>query len=199
MPKRFYWDSCVFIDRISKKPSVIAILEEITDAAARGDVVIIASTLCIAECVKIKDSKDSWTVQQKLINDFFDNPWIELVQVDSMIAERAQDIARDHGVKPPDAIHIATAIARNADVMHSYDNSKAHSPLRQDGRIGNPPLAIKIPQRFDPQLNLALTDEPAGVPSPLERPTRRLLRKKDTDGATKLPATDPSRPSKTGP
>jgi hypothetical protein len=45
--KRFYWDSCVFIDRISRTHKVIAELEQITDAAARGEVIIIASTLCI--------------------------------------------------------------------------------------------------------------------------------------------------------
>jgi predicted nucleic acid-binding protein len=151
--KRIYWDSCVFIDRISRKPEKLAILEELTDNAHDGKIVIVASTLCIAETYKIGESGDSWTVQQGLINAFFQNPWIELHQVDSFIAEDAQEIAYLHKLKPPDAIHIATALRARVDLFHTYDGSKSHSPLRYDRQIKG--LPIIIPRPIDPQKPLA--------------------------------------------
>lgn len=157
--KRLYWDSCVFIDRIARTAGRIDALEQITDAATGGDIIIVASTLCIAECYKIKESLDSWSVQKKLINDFFDNPWIELVQVDSVVAEKAQEISRDFGIKPPDAIHIATAILRKAEEFQTYDGKKGHSPLKFDGLIGKPPLRIKVPQLIDRQQALEFKDD----------------------------------------
>ena len=190
MPKRFYWDSCVFIDRIARKASVIAELEQITDAAAKGDVVIIASTLCIAECFKIKESGDSLAVQRQLINDFFDNQWIELVQINSIIAEDAQEISRIHNIKPPDAIHIATAIRAMPIKCTRTTTASDILHLNSDGKIGNPPLEIVKPKLLDPQLLLNLSSD-AGEPAPIERPGRQLIRKSKEGGETA--ATKPAR------
>jgi hypothetical protein len=87
------------------------------------------------------------------------------VQVDSLIAENAQELSRIHKIKPPDAIHIATAIKRKADIMHSYDNAKPYSPLRFNGKIGNPPLEISKPKFLDPQLLLDLKADDARHPA----------------------------------
>lgn len=169
---RVYWDSCVFIDRIARHPDKIAVLEEISDAAHAGRITIIASTLCIAETCKIKDAGDAWHVTQRLILDFFENPWIEVVQLDSYVAELAQTIAHTHPLSSSDAVHVATAIIRRADVLMTYDGEKGkrksllkcHDKIlfQADGSVGTTALQIKLPFRIDPQKALEFpeaTDE----------------------------------------
>src|SRR5262249_2514454 len=121
--KRVYWDSCVFIDRLQRSPDKIVVLEELTDAARAAKLIIVASTLCIAETVKIGTGDAGSKSQSESIFKFFENPWIELVQVDFEIAKLAHEISRDYGVKPADAIHVATAIKAKVEVLHTYDGS----------------------------------------------------------------------------
>jgi hypothetical protein len=49
-----YWDSCVFIDRIeAKNLDRIDTLRAMTDAAERGERMIVTSALAMAEVVKL--------------------------------------------------------------------------------------------------------------------------------------------------
>lgn len=53
--KLLYWDSVVFIDRIEQTPGRIHRLRPITNAALRGEVVIVTSALTMVEVVKLKN------------------------------------------------------------------------------------------------------------------------------------------------
>ncbi|MCH7750719.1 MAG: PIN domain-containing protein, partial [Planctomycetes bacterium] len=73
---------------------------------------------------------------------FFDNDYIHLIRVDRKLATEAAKIARAHRVKPPDAIHLATALLRDCQIIHTYDDKKL---LKLDGKVGEPPLTIIEP------------------------------------------------------
>jgi predicted nucleic acid-binding protein len=55
-------------------------------------------------------------------------------------------------LKPKDAIHVASAISQQLDVLHSYDTDL----LALDGQLGTPPLRICQPGEDDPPPPLAL-------------------------------------------
>lgn len=55
------------------------------------------------------------------IRQMFDWKWIRLVQVTPAIAHRSVEIARAHNMKPGDAIHVATALNRECEVIHRWD------------------------------------------------------------------------------
>ena len=95
----------------------------ILHAAERGDLTIVASTFVIAELVHSPGRPELVTPEQDAaIERRFLNDWTELVELDAVIAARARRIAREHGLKPADAVHIATALQADADVFLSWDD-----------------------------------------------------------------------------
>ena len=79
----------------------------VIQAAKKGTLEILTSTFCLAEVCKVPADKKG--TSDKLA-DYFENDYILLTNVDRVVAERARDLMVSHtGLKPPDAIHLATA------------------------------------------------------------------------------------------
>ena len=98
----------------------------------------------VKESCDSPNSKLSKTDAAK-IRDFFENDFVTIRNVDRLIAERAGEFVREHNLKPPDAIHAATALSFKCDCLHTYDKKL----LRLDGKIGWPTLSIKAPSHPD--------------------------------------------------
>jgi hypothetical protein len=58
-----------------------------------------------------------------LIADYFESDYILLVNVDRSVGERARVLMTSGfaGLKPPDAIHLATAAISGVEEMHTFD------------------------------------------------------------------------------
>jgi predicted nucleic acid-binding protein len=144
-PGVIYWDSCVFLSAIQQTAGRYQTLKAILDFAAADGVVIVTSALTIAEVVKIdcgnaqsaQMTKDATTIRQ-----FFENDYLAIKNVDRGVAERASEIVREHGIKPPDAIHVATALVSRCDHLETYDERL----IRLDGKVGWPTLRISVPR-----------------------------------------------------
>ena len=146
---RIYWDSCVFIDSLQQTPGRYDVLREIVESAKRKETEIVTSAFSIAEVVAITDDRPVSPTDVQKIKDFFENEYIKLRQLDRQTVELAADIGRTHSIKPPDAVHIATALLAKCRELQTYDGlGKPASKKRMlfyDGKIGSPTLAIKIP------------------------------------------------------
>ncbi|HEX5010279.1 MAG TPA: type II toxin-antitoxin system VapC family toxin [Planctomycetota bacterium] len=152
---RVYFDSCVFIDAIQETPGRIDHIRQIIEAAKRDELRVFASTLAIAEVAKPDKATTAPTEEQlRLIHDFFENDYLARVQVDTPVARLAARIVRDHSVKPPDAIHLATALRARVDNFYTYDDGNGRAGcglLRLNGAVsydGSPALRIVTPQDF---------------------------------------------------
>lgn len=55
------------------------------------------------------------------IKGMFAWDYVHLIQVTPAIAHHASDLSRDSGLKPADAIHTASALARKCGSLHRYD------------------------------------------------------------------------------
>jgi len=141
---KYYWDSCAFISRIQGNPDRIKMLEHFTDKAAEGEIQIVTSSLTVAEVCFInrEGSLDEKLRDIDTISRFFDNDYIYIVQVSRQISTEAAKIGVQHKVKPPDAIHLATALHSDCQVVHTYDATRL---LKLDGKVGIPPLTICKP------------------------------------------------------
>jgi hypothetical protein len=64
-----------------------------------------------------------------------------------MIAERANRISRDTGIKPLDAVHVATGIIAGCDVFYTYDGKKKSKRglLQYNGEPWLHPMRIEQP------------------------------------------------------
>ena len=130
-PRRVYWDACVWIALIQKEKIRHEgnILEDremmcrtVVESAKRGGIEILTSALSLAEVCKDPAIKNQ---QADTISDYFENDYILLVNVDRFVGERARILMMGGfaGLKPPDAIHIATAAISGVEEMHIFDQT----------------------------------------------------------------------------
>ncbi|HEV3482987.1 MAG TPA: type II toxin-antitoxin system VapC family toxin [Candidatus Acidoferrales bacterium] len=148
-----YWESSVFIDLIERTAERIQTLDAIVASAEKGEVRIVTSAFTLTEVSKLNNLGLLPEWKEKLIVKFFENDWIVVRNVDRITAEHARPIIRHHALKPPDALHVATALLAKVDVLHTYDGDHL---LPLDRKIGVPALRIEQPNwEFQQTLDLA--------------------------------------------
>jgi predicted nucleic acid-binding protein len=129
--KRVYWDACIWIALIQKEKIPLPsggiedreqMCRSVIEAAKKGRLEIATSTLCLAEVCKHLDLRAATPADK--IAEFFEHDYILLVNVDRYVGELARELML-HGhskLKPPDAIHLATAaITQGIEQMHTFD------------------------------------------------------------------------------
>jgi predicted nucleic acid-binding protein len=121
-PIRRYWDSTNFISLIAEdEPARADICQRVLEDAEQGNCRIIISALTIAEVIKPKGQPVLAEDAETTISNFFLHEYISVYDLTRAIAEDARKLARQHGLKPNDAIHLATAIAARVDVFETFN------------------------------------------------------------------------------
>jgi len=157
-----YWDSCIFLDALQQTPEWRSVLAAILTAARAGDVRIVTSALTLAE-VAHGGNAAGGPADETTIRGLFQNPYIIVRDLDRETATQARRIVREHGLKPPDAVHVATALAAGVSVLQTRDGSgRKRGLLDRTGRIGNPPLSIEVPSWSEQPRLLAMPEGPTG-------------------------------------
>lgn len=111
----------------------------LTDAK-EGATHAITSALTIAEVIKLNGEAGYLPEStHETIKRFFQHPWIYVVSVDRRVASQARRIAPQLSLKPPDAIHLATAQLYSAERFFTFDTHF----LRLSGQV--PPIDITEP------------------------------------------------------
>jgi predicted nucleic acid-binding protein len=110
-------------------------------AAEAGEVLIVTSSLTIAEVVKLKRATPIPRESAELVRAFFRRSYIIIRELDRFLAERAQEVVWDYGVEPKDAVHVATALATEVVQLDTFDARL----IAKSGTIGSPPLRIGRP------------------------------------------------------
>lgn len=128
--KRYSWDSCSWIAQIWDEKVDIegdgienrgALCRAVIEGAAKGGSEICTSALSLAEVSKHPSSNQREGADK--IKAFFENDYIVVVPLDRRVGELARDLMQRGyaGLKPPDAVHLASAAIVNADEMHTFD------------------------------------------------------------------------------
>lgn len=147
MPSKIYWDSCCFIGLLQDEKDKAPALADLCQKAAADELVIVTSALTIAEVCKLPGTALQPDDQAKKILEFFENPYVVVRALDRLIGERANTIARQQGIKPPDAVHLATGILAGCEVFYTYDGKKGKNPglLKHNGAAWVQPMRIEQP------------------------------------------------------
>jgi predicted nucleic acid-binding protein len=150
--ERIYWDSCVPLSYVNGTPDRTPVIDELLRHARRGEVELITSVLSITEVAFAASEQADGDLSEE-VEDRIDSLWtpdspIELVEFHDLIARDARGLIR-RGVqqkwgklKPPDAIHLATANRVGVDRFHTYDDRL----LRWDGVLGFPVTRPEVAQ-----------------------------------------------------
>lgn len=144
----FYWDSCVFLAYLNGEPNrditIYNALKEITDRNQK----IFTSTISIVEASHKNSEKNQNALDpdaMDILNKFWNNKSIIVVELNPIIAHSARNMIRDgltkkYSLKPKDAVHIATAKFLNTYLkniileFHTYDGKLE----KYDGLLGIP-------------------------------------------------------------
>lgn len=122
-----YWDSCAWLGLLNGEPDKRRELEIVYNIARSGECDIFTSTFTQVEVYRYDYEHNTprpWTDDnKKKIEQFFLQPFIELVPLDQEIGRLAREIYRaTPGLsKRQDAIHLASALRWSVDALHTYD------------------------------------------------------------------------------
>jgi predicted nucleic acid-binding protein len=127
-----YCDSCVFLAYFNGEIGRVDVLESLfTQIKQDKTKKLITSVLTIAEVTHTSREKKTQKLQIGIENrlDAFwaDDDLLELTEVNEWIAREARRLLRlaiteGFGLKPPDAIHLATAQLVKAEKLITYDD-----------------------------------------------------------------------------
>jgi predicted nucleic acid-binding protein len=153
---RHYWDSRAFLGWLKQEPGKVGKCRPVIEEAERGKLVIVTSSLTLAEVLWLKGKDPIPKEDRRKVRQFFEHSWIILYDLDRKIAEASQDVVWDYGVKPKDAVHVATAIDAKVTCLETFDGPL----IAKSGAIGTPPLTIHEPgTSLPPTLEAGLADD----------------------------------------
>ncbi|MGC9259810.1 MAG: type II toxin-antitoxin system VapC family toxin [Phycisphaerae bacterium] len=144
-------DSCVVIDILEGEKVKNPWIVHLTRDAQAGKIRLMASAFAACEVSHIADRADD----RKEIIAFFRRPDIDVFPLDIRLADYVREIiGLAAGLKPADAIHVATAVLHNATVLLTRDaggGRRGKSVLALDGLPlpRGKRLRIMTPQHFD--------------------------------------------------
>jgi predicted nucleic acid-binding protein len=145
-----YWDTCAFLGFLKQEPDKIVQCRAGIQQAQEGKLVIITSTLTLAETLYlIKGERPISSETREKVRKFFENDFILFAELDRRIGELAQDVVWDHQISPKDAVHVATALAVGERIpikqLDTFDDPLIESAKSIDGiKVGRPNFQIDL-------------------------------------------------------
>jgi predicted nucleic acid-binding protein len=138
-----YWDSVCFLAYFQEERDRVDSCEAVLEEAEKGQVLIVTCALTLAEVLALRGAKrlaPSQAMKTKVVQ-FFENEYVAVQNVTRQVAELARDLVWDSGIKPKDAVHVATAIVAETPIFETYDGPL----IKKSGKVGAPPLIIRAP------------------------------------------------------
>jgi len=136
-----YWDSDAFLGWLQAEPGKVELCAGTLKRADQGEVVIFTSALTIAEVLWMRGAPAIPQEKAEIVRKFFRRSYFRIRNVTRAIAESAQDLVWTQGIRPKDAIHVATALDAGTTVLETFDDQL----LKKTGTIGAPALIIRQP------------------------------------------------------
>jgi predicted nucleic acid-binding protein len=156
-PEKRYWDSCCFIGYLANEQDKAAECESVLREAEAGRITIVTSAFTLTEVLRMKDRPPLPEADEARIDAAFYQSYIVLRQVDRRAGELARRVVWRYGIRPKDAIHVATALLSDVDHMDTTDkNLIKASAIKVEGFE---PLTVRWPMVAQGQLDLSGTSD----------------------------------------
>ena len=122
-----YWDSCAWLGLINAEPEKVRALEYVYESARRGDFIIWTSTIAYVEVFRIASEVNAprpyGDEGLDKIKEVLEQSFIERIPFDVEIGRKARGLRRAHALTVGDAMHLASALVRNINPLHTWDDS----------------------------------------------------------------------------
>lgn len=124
-----YWDTCVWLELLDGSSDRRAQVEALFISARAGGFRIYTSAVTLFETQRLSPENPGKGVLSDQAKSKIDALWeercITVVEVTRQIALQARDIVRSGVIrgKPPDAIHIASALRVGVRELHTFDKT----------------------------------------------------------------------------
>jgi predicted nucleic acid-binding protein len=119
--KRVYFDANVFIYAVEQSPEHAAFLDELFTLLEAGEIVAVTSELTLAEVLAKPLEAQRPDLAQLYEAMIAPSDWLTVVPVERIVLVEAARLRVPLGLKLPDAIHVASAVAARCDVLLSND------------------------------------------------------------------------------
>jgi predicted nucleic acid-binding protein len=153
--RKFYWDSCAWLGLINEEADKLDACRHVIDLARNGHAEIWTSTYTLAEVFKRKCENVQTGLDEAndyIFEEFLEQDFVIYAQVDADVGRLARRLLRKHAElkKPPDAVHLATAILYNCDEFHTTDEDNLLPLNGRIIRLDRQPLVICRPPEPPP-------------------------------------------------
>src|SRR5713101_5737809 len=109
-----YWDSDAYLAWLQAEQGKADLCAGTLKRADLGEVIIFTSALTIAEVLWMRGAPTIPHEKAEIVRKFFRRSYFRVRNVTRTVAESAQDLVWMQGIKPKDAIHVATALDARA-------------------------------------------------------------------------------------
>lgn len=157
-PRRVYLDANVFIAYLANEPGRGPVVASLFEDAKRGRIELLTSVLTVTEVAFVASEQTSSNPNAE--EDAIAKLWVpespvKLTDISMRVAERAREIVRVtnrsgiRGVKPPDAIHLASAEVHGCQDFFTYEGETTRDQWERWVE-----LTVSEPYTENPQLDL---------------------------------------------
>lgn len=152
-PEFVYWDACVVQSYLEKTSGRWPTLESLLRASYEPTqpLQLVTSPWTIAEVAYLGAiEKDYERPEAYLsIQALWDSEVIKMIEFHELIGHQARDIVRKSHfggwtIKPKDAVHLASALARGAVEFHTYDGKFAERMTEHYGLKAGEPSLLRV-------------------------------------------------------
>lgn len=152
--RRPYLDSGVWIDFLAgpegqgTTPDRATIAREIFDGAEQGRFKIVCSTLVAVEVLRDPQITDE---RVRDVEGFFGRSCFVWIELTLPLALAARAMGRRHRLRPPDAVHLATAVHGECDAFMTVDRADFPSGEYEGLPVSEPryPFPRSLPLEVD--------------------------------------------------
>ena len=121
-PLRRYWDSNVFIALIKDEANRGQTVSAILDRAERGETEVLTSAFTLVEVVKTPDAAAPLTdAEEAVVASYFHHAGVFVMPFALDTAQEARKLVWRHGLRVPDAIHVASALRAGVHLLETYN------------------------------------------------------------------------------
>lgn len=136
---RVYLDADVYLHVLLEQEHA-DISSSVLQAAARGDIQLVASRLLTVEVGGWGGNRPGPDAADQILERFLDTAGTEWVELDTIVAGEARRVAWEHELRAGDAVHLATALRRKADYFMSYDKRFPYGKVIDGTQVVHPQI-----------------------------------------------------------